>query len=1147
MPSTDSLASDYAATHNARQDDALDAFINDTPVGAHPAASDNVAPKVPVSGQTQQQSVYQPPSPAIPQRSWLGDMARGFSTFPKDVLAGGAKALQNATNAGIELGNYLQKQVPLGGLDFEKDGIHFVPPGQDLPPLKDVNVADKVFSPPDSHTGAAVRGISQFVAGFIPASKALEAAGVAGKLANGLSSGAISDFLTMAPDQGRLSDAWDAAGLPKNLLTDTLKSDPNDTALVGRLKNAAEGVGLGSATEGLFAGVRAIGAMRQAAKASGLTIDAATGAPGIKAADLNLGDPKGPTFIYRDADAPTGPVDGARDFAAEGDVGVPGQTAALGLLQGQHDLEDVYINFARMDTPEKIQNVMQQVADGYAENIDQASRGVVSHDDTTALANDMGMTVDDLLSRRAANGMAQPFLAHEALAARNLLSASGQTLVDLAQKAADPNAGMVDLYRFRKALGIHNAIQTEVLAARAETARSLNSWAIPAGTDADRLNAVRAVIDQGGGEQTTQDMAQRLAMLSKAGAADTRNITNLANRGVFAQTSDGVKEAFVNSLLTSPVTHEANSLSNFATLLQQIQERAVGRVLAPDEIAAGEPLAMAHGALSGFKDALRLGYRAFRTGETGAWAGKVDVPQNAISASAFGQIGTPVGRAIDMVGQATSIPSRLLLGADEFFKTLNARAELQAQAVRQAASEGLDPDAYKARVNELVNTPTPSIQTAANDAALYSTFTNDPGQWVQKLIALRNGDGNPLVNAGMMLTLPFIRTPANILRYSLERSPLAPLVSKWRGDIAAGGARSALAQARMATGTMIWSQAMDQAYQGNLSGRGPQNAGERAALEGTGWRPYSVKIGGNWYSYNRIDPIGMSLATAADLGEVLKQSDVTPQDFDNVMQVMAAGIGAVSDAAINKSYLSGLSQLTQMLTDPRGFSKQYVQSFLSSMVPAGPLLGRVEAAVDPTARNPQTPLEYVQSRIPGLSASLMPRRDQWGQPIRPSDALGNTYDAFSAIPMSRVKDSPADAEVLKQSTFPPKIGMRGSVNGADVNWRDFPQAYDALQRLTGNDWKNPVTGKGLKDTIADLHIGAGPMAGIYSQLSDGPDGMKGAFLKRLFQTAREGALDQVMHDPQFRDLQSYVRQNASQKAAAQIRASTNAAQLRALQ
>jgi hypothetical protein len=100
--------------------------------------------------------------------------------------------------------------------------------------------------------------------------------------------------------------------------------------------------------------------------------------------------------------------------------------------------------------------------------------------------------------------------------------------------------------------------------------------------------------------------------------------------------------------------------------------------------------------------------------------------------------------------------------------------------------------------------------------------------------------------------------------------------------------------------------------------------------------------------------------------------------------------------------------------------------------------------------------------------------------------------------------------LLKQGTFPPKINARGSIYGADVNWaRDYPKAYDALQQLTGNGWKNPVTGKGLKDTIADLHNGVGPMASLYNSLSDGPDGMKSAFLKKLFQTHREGALDGV--------------------------------------
>jgi hypothetical protein len=59
-----------------------------------------------------------------------------------------------------------------------------------------------------------------------------------------------------------------------------------------------------------------------------------------------------------------------------------------------------------------------------------------------------------------------------------------------------------------------------------------------------------------------------------------------------------------------------------------------------------------------------------------------------------------------------------------------------------------------------------------------------------------------------------VRTPANILSYAIERTPLAPLVKMWREDVRAGGARADLALARMSTGTMILLTTADLAERG---------------------------------------------------------------------------------------------------------------------------------------------------------------------------------------------------------------------------------------------------------------------------------------------------------------------------------------------
>ena len=55
---------------------------------------------------------------------------------------------------------------------------------------------------------------------------------------------------------------------------------------------------------------------------------------------------------------------------------------------------------------------------------------------------------------------------------------------------------------------------------------------------------------------------------------------------------------------------------------------------------------------------------------------------------------------------------------------------------------------------------------------------------------------------------------------------------------------------------------------GEISGAGPTDPQQRAAMLANGWQPYSVKIGDTWYSYRRLDPFASILGPTADLVEL---------------------------------------------------------------------------------------------------------------------------------------------------------------------------------------------------------------------------------------------------------------------------------------
>lgn len=762
---------------------------------------------------------------------------------------------------------------------------------------------------------------------------------------------------------------------------------------------------------------------------------------------------------------------------------------------------NVYINFARIDSPDSVRRVMRDMAEAFAPSIDEAKRGVQSNKLTAKLADDLGMTVDDLLQRRRG----QPFNAEEALAARRLWAASGEKLLEVAQKATAPNAGAVDQFNFRKMLATHYAIQAEVVGARTETARALQAWAIPAGSGVEQARAIQTVLDGMGGPEMSQQIAKRLAILAQTGATPEA-MAEFTRKGWGAASLDAVREAWVNGLLSSPKTHLVNTMSNSIVLVQQIYERKAAELisgaLGTNAVAPGEAAAMAHGLIESQKDAWRLAWKALKTGETGASLGKIDLPiERAITGEAFRQSDTAIGKAIDYIGATFRVPGKLLGAEDELFKTIGYRMELRAQAVRQAVGEGLRDDALGRRVAEILTAPPEHIRIAAADAALYSTFTNATGEIGKSMLQFRNRV------PGAWLVLPFVRTPVNIARYAFERSPLAPLVGQWRADVAAGGARQALALARMATGTTIMLTAAGYADQGRLSGYGPDDPGEREALRRQGWQPYSIKAGNKWVGYNRTDPLGATLGLAADFAELVRRREIEPDELDEVNEVLAAAIASAAHTAVSKTYMSGVAEFIDMMENPEQAAPQYIARMLGSAVPAG--AAAAEQIADPTAREQFKLFDYAQSRIAGLSARLPPRRDLWGEPIRPDSGFGSAYDALSPVQISRDKPRAIDAEIVRLNLDLRRLSKKADFDGVPVNFRDWPEVYDAYVRLAGNDLKHPVWGLGARDFLDAVVSGKHDLSEVYRLKSDGEDGGKAAFIKQTISDFRALARREV--------------------------------------
>jgi hypothetical protein len=1063
------------------------------------------------------------------------DVGRGAVELPRAVAGGTRDAAQNTFDATGDLWTWMRDKLGLPDLTIGTEGITYYSRAElaerkrqgEPDSLTNLQLPD--IEDPKSVTGQMAKGVTQFIVGFVGAGKLTGlkgASSVAGRVAQAFGKGAISDALVFDPHEERLSNLVQQFPALRNPVTDYLSADPDDSGVEGRFKNALEGMGLGGITEGFGKGLKTLRAMRlQRLEQSGISELAADGSAAVTrpldAAELDvLGTPDAPAVTRANTQA------GQKVRKALEATGQATPDAALKPAAG-----DVFINFRRIESEDDVKNALASVADAYKKDVDVARRNKITFAETKLSAEQVDAW-DTLMQRRKG----EPLNAEQSVAARTLWVSSGTKLQELAQLAsAAPSEA--NLFAFRKMLATHYAVQNEVIAARTETARALASWRIPVGGGQEMTRALQFTLEQAGGSELSREMAERISRLSQAGYS--RELDQFVRGSVAARTKDAMLEAWINGLLSGPKTHIVNMLSNSSVAFMQMYERAaaakIGSAMGDGGVAAGEAMAQWSGLVDGLKDAFVYAGKSFKTGETGFGLGKVDVPNKAaISSDAFGLSSSGwLGRTIDVLANnVVRLPSRALAAEDEFFKTIGYRMELRAQAVRQATADvhaGLVPaDGLKGRIAELIENPPESVRLAAVDQATYQTFTNAPGALTKS--ALKMARDVP----AMRIILPFIRTPANIMRYTFERTPLAPLMKQVRADVSAGGARRDLALARMGTGTAIMLTTADMAMSGQITGGGPASSTERQALQRTGWQPYSVKVGDRYFAYNRLDPIGMVMGLSADMVEILANGDEWKEGAE-ADEIAIAAVAAIGNNTMSKSYLSGLSDFFEAMSDPKRSSESYAQRLAGSLVPTG--VAEIARQTDPYMHEVRSWTDAIRARTPGLSSDLPVRRDLWGRPLSYQSGMGMLYDVSSPIYSRKENPEPIDKEMLRLESTASMPRPKASFDGVTVDLTKYPGVYSRYVELAGNALKHPAWEMGAKDFLNAVVSGKHELSEVYRIRSDGPDGGKDLFIRDTIQDYQQRARAKLLEE--FPDLRRDVADKQSRARALSLQATTD--------
>jgi len=614
---------------------------------------------------------------------------------------------------------------------------------------------------------------------------------------------------------------------------------------------------------------------------------------------------------------------------------------------------------------------------------------------------------------------------------------------DLSAKGA--NASAAEIAEFLRMTNRLSMIHAEFLGKRAEVARALNAMKVisESGTN---LEAITRILKEHGG--SPEEVAKLAELAAKAD--NPAQAAAMARKFVKPTVMSKILEVWKAMMLSGPKTHLANLLGNINGLIIQPADRlaaaGIGMALRTpkaERVRFAEAHAEVNGMVHGVMDGLRLAGDIVRGKE----------PLDPAKADALR------GGAIEgTTGEVVRIPFRGLSASDALFRTMAERGEAYALATRQAINENFAPGTreYHNRIMEIVANPTEEMQAAMIDAGHRAVYTRPLGKLGAALSAASH-------DSPLGLFLPFVRTPANILKWGLEHSPTGLILPSVRADLKAGGAARDLALGRMVVGTVVGAIILGLEKDGIVTGGGLSEPEKLRSKKLAGWQPYSIKVGDTYYSYARLDPVGRLLSAAADTSELLR---VVPDAKKDAAPMIVASIG---NATISQTYLSGLANLVNAATDPTRYGARFFDQYAASLVPGA--IGQAAVAKDPYVREINSALDAIQSRIPIMREQLLPKRNPLtGEPIKGAES------ALGFLPISTSTD--ATDKVLTEaarlgipiSSAPKKVHVgRGTGKPGDVKITpEDRNAYTEVQGKFAHEILTPFVNSPMWDALPDF-------------------------------------------------------------------------------
>jgi hypothetical protein len=384
----------------------------------------------------------------------------------------------------------------------------------------------------------------------------------------------------------------------------------------------------------------------------------------------------------------------------------------------------------------------------------------------------------------------------------------------------------------------------------------------------------------------------------------------------------------------------------------------------------------------------------------------------------------------------------VLQGVNEFsLKTLNAEDNIfTKRAFKDALGQYM-------QANRLVDATNEAIEYATR-RAYEATFkqANMLSDFISRAKQVK-GVGKLVEGA-----IPFSKTPANIAARAIEYSPLGlvkALYNKAAGktaatvieDLSKGLTGSAITALGYYLGVSGWAKV-------------ERNRSDKAEglMQEMGDQPNSIITPQGSYTFDWAQPFAVPFAMGIAASEAIKNR----KDGDTLAQAVWDGIMAGGDTIFNMTMMQNIKNMFSGGSISENIA-QIPVSYLEQAIPS--LSGQVARTVDDTRRSTYDPNRVkqewnrVKSRVPGLSQTLEPALDIWGneqsnggwiqQFINPGYAKDKSTDAVTNE-VARLYSGNKDNDMLL------KVAPK-TFSADNIQYQLTPQQLTSFQRKMGQE------------------------------------------------------------------------------------------------